>query len=94
MVAHLEAEVCPSGARVWPVQSDGWLAACINCGAKGMIHIKRSKTDYIVLTEEAWNVLNDLAADNIPVTGDHLIEVLQSVIAFYEVRAGLLSFLQ
>ena len=93
MVAHLEAEVCPPGARVWPVQAEGWLAACIDCGAKGTVHIKSSKTDYIVLTEEAWNVLSNLVKDGISVTGDYLTEVLQSVIAFYEVSADLFTFL-
>jgi len=86
MVAHLEAQVCPSGTKVWPVQNDGWLAACINCGAAGMIRINTSKTDYIVLTQGAWVHLEALQKEGIQITGQHLIEQLPQVIALYEVR--------
>lgn len=88
MVAHLETEVCPAGTRVWPVQNDGWLAACINCGAAGKIKISMSKTDYIVLTQGAWDDLHGLTKEGIQITGHHLTDKLPQVIALYEVRCA------
>jgi len=86
MVAHLETEVCPEGTRVWPVQNDGWLAACINCGAAGKIKISMSKTDYIVLTQGAWDDLHELTKEGIQITGHHLTDKLPQVIALYEAK--------
>lgn len=88
MVSHLEKVVCPPGTRVWPVQNDSWLEACIDCGIKGKIYVRRSKTDYIVLIEEAWNYLNSLTRKGVQVTGEHLTEQLKLVIALYEVWRG------
>lgn len=88
MVAHLQAEVCPPGTRVWPVQNDSWLSACIDCGAYGKININKSKTDYVVLIQDAWDYLNQLVQDGVQITGEHLTSQLQHAIALYEVRWG------
>lgn len=86
MVKHLEANVCPKGTRVWPTQSQSWLDAEIDCGEKGNIRVTKSKTDYVIMMEEAWKQLHDLEESGITITGGHLVEKLPLIIGFYEVR--------
>lgn len=93
MVKHLEANMCPKGTRVWPAQSQSWLDACIECGEMGDIVVKRSKTDYIIMMEEAWDRLHALEEAGITISGGHLMEELAFIIGFYEVRTELGSIL-
>ena len=86
MVQHLEANVCPKGTRVWPTQSQSWLDAYIECGERGNIAVKNSKTDYVIMMEEAWNRLHALEESGITITGGHLIDELPFIIGFYEVK--------
>lgn len=69
--------------RVFPVQSQSWIDACINCGSKGEVTVKASKTDFLFITQAGWDKLENLGVGN--VTGAHLVQVLQCVIALYEV---------
>ena len=85
MVAHLEAEVCPPGARVWPVQSVGWLSSCIDLGLHGYVTITSCKTDYVVLTTAAWDSLTHQSTTGSTIGGQQLLEVLPLTLAFYEV---------
>ena len=89
MVDHLEATLCPPGTRIWPVQSQSWLEAHIDCGESGSFNVSNSKTDYLVIMQRGWEHLNSLSSRGIQITGTHLAEVLQYVVAFYEV--GLMS---
>ena len=87
LAEHLETQLCPPGVRVFPVQSQSWIDACINCGCEGKVTVKASKTDFLFITEAGWDKLVNLGAGS--VTGAHLVQVLQYVIALYEVGYGL-----
>ena len=63
-----------------------WLDADIDCGERGNIIVKNSKTDYVIMMEEAWDQLHALEESKIPIAGGHLIEALPFIIGFYEVR--------
>ena len=89
LATHLEGEICPDGARVWPVQSQCWLVTVIDCGREGKVCIKGSKTDYLFLTQGGWDYLDSLAKDKIKIGADDITLVLQEVIGFYEVRGNI-----
>ena len=91
LVSHLEAKVCPPGTRVWPVQRQVWLDAVIDCGIEGKMRVKGSNTDYVFLTQEGWDHLNNLCKQGITIVGDHILEILPLIIGFYEVRKAYLS---
>ena len=91
LVRHLEAEVCPPGARVWPVQSQVWLDAVIDCGSEGKMRVKSSETDYVLLTQQGRDHLDSLFKQGVTIAGDHILEILPFIIGFYEVSKAFLS---
>lgn len=86
MVEHLEKDLCPKGARVWPVQSTGFLTASIDCGMQGRVYVNNSKTDYLFLTEEAWRDWTAKTGSGEVLQGIDCAFRLPHVIAFYEAK--------
>ena len=88
MVIHLQKILCPKGVKVWPVQSTSWLDASITCGDSGKFCVSNSKTDFILLTECAWESLDAHIRSGRQVSSQQLTEVLQCVVAFYEAKTS------
>ena len=88
MVSHLETSLCPQGVRVWAVQSQPWIDACVDCGSNIKVFVKGSKSDFLFITQEGWDTLDALRRENIRITGEHVVIVLQEVLALYEVGGG------
>ena len=89
VVKYLEEHVLPKGMHVVPLQGLEWLTTCIDCLASGSVTVNNSKTDYVLLTEEGWQMLQVLKAEhgNV-VTASMLHRLLPEVVALLETKTS------
>lgn len=89
----LGAHLLPPGVTIVPAQSIQWLTGSFTL-ASTKLHIKSSRTDYVIVLEQAWDDLKQklsLSIDghkvnNKSILESHLPTLMPYIIGFYEVR--------
>lgn len=76
--AHLNQHVLPKGVCAWPVQRVNWLKATFTCSNGDMIDIgrKSNRTGYILVLPEGLQALQELKANKVKVSSEHIVWVM------------------